>query len=214
MSSRTRGQGGLAGRQVALVLSGAGPQNAAKATEALISGHRPPWVLSAGFAGGLSPELKRHDILMVDHLVDTSGNQLSIDLKVDPASLAAVPGVHVGRLLTADRVIRLPDQKRALFQQYAALAVDMESYAVAEVCRRRRVRFLAVRVINDAVDDELPADVENLLAQKTRAARLGAAASAIWRRPSSVKDMFKLKEHALLASDRLAKFLSGIVEQL
>ncbi|MEE8452488.1 MAG: hypothetical protein V3R99_11260 [Thermoguttaceae bacterium] len=207
-------EGGLKGRAMALVRSGPGRSAAAKATEALIEGHQPQWVVSAGFAGGLHSKLQRNDILMADHLVDTSGNRLELDLKIDPAALAAVPGVHVGRLLTAEGIIRLPDEKRSLGEQYGAMAVDMETYAVAEVCRRRQVRFLAVRVISDAVDDELPPDVENLLKQKTKTAQLGAAAGAIWNRPSSAKDMYQLKENALLASERLAKFLVGIVEQL
>ncbi|MBN2475588.1 MAG: hypothetical protein JXB62_13330 [Pirellulales bacterium] len=207
-------QGRLAERRLALVVAGAGREAAARATEALIDGHQPQWVLSAGFAGGLNPDLKRNDVLMVDRVSDTAGNELAIDLKVDPATLARTPGVHVGRLLTADRVVRLPDEKRALGGQYDALAVDMETFAVAEVCRRRQVRFLAVRVVNDAVDETLPHDVEYLLSQTTRAARLGAAAGALWRRPSSFKDMFRLKENALLASERLAKFLAGMIEQL
>jgi len=207
-------QGMLNGRRLALVLSGPGREAAAKATEALIAGHRPQWVLSAGLAGGLSPDLRRPDILMADQLLDTSGNKLSIDLKVDPAALAEMPGVHVGRLLTADRIIRLPEEKRALGQQHEALAVDMETFAVAEVCRRRQVRFMAIRVINDTVDDCLPPDVEHLLAQKSAAARVGAAMGAIWRRPASFKDMYQLKENALLCSLKLAKFLAAMIERL
>ncbi len=207
-------RGGLKGQRVAVVISGPGRDNAARATEALIAGHQPQWVFAAGLAGGLTPQLGRHEILMVDRLVDTGGQHLALDLKVDPASLAAMPGVHVGRLLSADRIIRLPEEKHALGKQYDALAVDMETYAVAEVCRRREVRFLAVRVIGDAVDDELPPDVEHLLAQKTAAARLGAATAAAWHRPASLKDMYKLRENAVLASNRLAKFLAGMIEQL
>jgi adenosylhomocysteine nucleosidase len=103
-------EGRLKDRPLALILSGHGRQCAARATEALIAGHRPAWVLSAGFAGGLSPQLKRYDILVADHLVDTAGNQLTIDLQLGPAVPAAARGVHVGRLLTADRVVRLPDE--------------------------------------------------------------------------------------------------------
>ena len=90
----------------------------------------------------------------------------------------------------------------------------MESFAVAEVCRARHVRFLAVRVINDAVDDELPRDVEHLLDQKTHAGRFGAVTGAVWRRPGSVKDLWKLRERATSASTRLGKFLVGMMEQL
>ncbi len=218
VTTRGRGfvvrQGALKDRQVALILSGAGRPAAAKATEALITGHRPGWVLAAGLAGGLNPKLHRGDILLADHLVDTAGNQLALDLKLDLAALCRTPGAHVGRLLTADSVVRRPDEKCPLGRLHDAMAVDMESFAVAEVCRRHQVRFLAVRVINDAVDDELPPDVENLLAQKTGPARLGAAVGAVWRRPASFKDIYQLKENALLCSDRLGKFLARLIEQL
>jgi len=210
----TASRGQIAGRNVVIFRSGAGADAAARATEALVQGHQPDWVLSAGFAGALCDRLARHDLLMADGLVDLSGNCLAIDLKVDPQSLAGTPGVHVGRLLTADRVIRLPDEKRALGREHEALAVDMETYAAAEVCRRRQVRLLAVRVISDAVDDELPPDVERLTRQKSTAAQLGAAVGAVWNRPASAKDMYRLRENALLASDRLAKFLESILKQL
>jgi adenosylhomocysteine nucleosidase len=207
-------QGLLGDRRIAVVLAGAGRARAAKAAEALITGHAPQWVLSAGFAGGLDARLRRYDLLLADHVLDMGGNQWTIDMQTDPAALAAAPHVHVGRLLTADHVVRTPDEKQSLGRQYHALAVDMETFAVAEVCRRHRARFLAVRVVNDPADEELPHDVEHLLAQRSGAARLGAALGAIWRRPASLKDMMKLKEHALVASDRLAKFLAGLFEQL
>jgi adenosylhomocysteine nucleosidase len=191
--------------------SGPGRENAARATECLIDGHEPKWVLSCGFAGGLSPKLARHDLVMVDRLADVEGNRLDLELQVDREWLARTPGVHVGRLLTADRVVRLPDEKRSLGQKYEAVAVDMETFAAAEACRRRKTRFMAIRIISDAVDDELPEDIEKLLRQKTTAGRLGAAVGSIWRRPSSVKDMYRLKENALVASDKLAKFLAGVI---
>ena len=143
-----------------------------------------------------------------------AGNQLTLDLQVDPAAMKAAPHVHVGRLLTADHIVRTPAEKQSLGRQYHALAVDMETFAVAEVCRQQQARFLAVRVVNDPADEELPHDVEHLLAQHSGAARLGAALGAIWRRPASFKDMMKLKERALVASDRLAKFVAALIEQL
>ena len=206
--------GGLAGRHLISIRSGTGRQAARRATEALISGHEPKWVISAGFAGGLHPELKRHDILMADDLVDLDGNRLSVDLKVDPAALAHTPGVRLGALLTADRIIRLPDEKRALGDKHHAMAVDMETFEVAQVCRRSKVRFMAVRVITDGVDDELPPDVEHLMEQQTSVRKLGAVVGTVINRPGSVKDMYNLKENALLASDRLAKFLASMIGQL
>jgi adenosylhomocysteine nucleosidase len=207
-------QGGLKGRHVVVIRSSAGRQAASQATEALIQGHRPRWVISAGFAGALCPELCRHSLVMADSLVDTQGHRLSIDLGAAPAALAQTPGVHVGRLLTTDKMVCLPEEKRALGQQYDALAVDMESFAVAEVCQQAGIGFLAIRIISDPVDEQLPRDVERLIGQKTPAARLGAALGTIFNRPSSLKDMLRLKENALVASDRLAKFLASTIQQL
>ncbi len=105
----------------------------------------------------------------------------------------------------------MPADKKKLFQQYSALAVDMETFAVAEVCRRLEVPFSSVRVINDTAADALPRDVHYLLEQKSGAARLGAAFGAVLQRPSSLKDMYQMRENALVASDRLAKFLAEMV---
>ena len=207
-------RGVLNSRNMVLIVAGTGRKAAARAIEALIDGHRPELVISAGFAGGLNDRLKRNDVLMADRLVDTSGDQLSIDMKVDPAALSRMSGVHLGRLLTADSVVRHADEKQALGKRHDAVAVDMESFAVAEVSHRRGVRFLAVRVINDTVDDELPVDIEHLLAQTTTAGRLGAAVGSVWRRPSSFKELYRLRENAVAASDRLAKFISGMIGQL
>jgi adenosylhomocysteine nucleosidase len=206
--------GKLEGRRVVLAQSGAGREAAGRATDALITAHRPPWVISAGFAGGLCAEVRRNDIVMADSVADTHGKRWVIDLRVDPASLAKSPGVHVGRLLTADRIVRRPEEKLKLGEEHGALAVDMETIAVAGVCREEHVRFLAVRVISDPADEALPDDVERLLGQKTGAARLGAVVGTLWKRPGSVKDMFRLKENALTASERLARFLQSTVTQL
>jgi adenosylhomocysteine nucleosidase len=207
-------QGGLQGRHVVLVSAGAGLKSAAGATEALIAGHHPSWIISAGFAGGLQPQLKRHDFLLASEVCDVTGHKLSIDLLVPPESLSKTPGVHVGKLLSVERIIHRAAEKESLGREHAALAVDMESMAVAEVCRQQKIRFLSVRIISDAMHEELPPDVDRLVRKKTTAGKLGAAVGAIAGRPSSLKDMLKLKEEALVATDRLAKFLEGVIVQL
>jgi adenosylhomocysteine nucleosidase len=206
--------GSWEGHRVAVIESGVGREAAATATSDVISLHRPSWVVSTGFAGALTPELRRGHMLMADEVVDVEGDRLEIGLHVDRAAIQAARGLHVGRLLTVDRLIRTAAEKRDLCHQYDAVACDMETMAVAQVCQQRKVRFLAVRIISDAVDDELPKEIERLLDQKSLAAKLGAATGAVFKRPSSIKDMWKLKEDALVASDRLAKFLAGVVRQL
>ena len=129
----------------------------------------------------MTPRLRRGEILMANSLADDAGNSLAIDLKIDPEALEATPGVHVGQLLTIDRLVRQPEERAELAERYGADAVDMETYAVAEMCRRLAVRFLSVRIISDAADDKIPLEIECLLDQKTTVARWGAATGAIFR---------------------------------
>jgi len=206
--------GKLGGREVVIVEGGVGQKAAARATTETIKFYRPNWVISAGFAGSLDEKLRRGHILMADEVVNLAGESIKTDLHLDAASLAATKGLHIGRLVTVDSIIREPAERRALAAQHSALACDMECFAVARVCRDQGIPFLAVRIISDAVDDELPPEIEHLLKQKSLAGQIGAAAGAIFKRLSAAKDLWKLREDALKASDRLAKFLVGVTEQL
>jgi adenosylhomocysteine nucleosidase len=204
-------RGGLFGDvRIALAQSGMGPVAARRATRALIDGHAPDWIISAGFSGALQSQMKIGDIVVGNSIVDRAGTELTIDLKMEanPAS-----GLYVGRLLMVDRIVPTVAEKKALAQDRAAIAVDMESLAVAQVCRESKVRFMAVRVISDDLSADLPSEILSVVGS-SGTVRLGAAVGAIFKRPGSAKDMWRLREQGMDAADRLATFLEGVVEQL
>ena len=202
------------GKNIVVVETGMGRIAAARAAIDAIAIHKPSWVISAGYAGALVDGLPRGYLLMADTVCDVQGTELAVGFKIDRKALKQHKKLRVGRLVTIDEVVRTEKAKRALGDQCNALACDMETAVIAEVCRHEKVRFLSVRVISDAVDDELPREIERLMQQKTLTRQLGAAAGAIFRRPSAIKDLWKLREDAIAFSDRLAKFLAGVVEQL
>jgi adenosylhomocysteine nucleosidase len=204
--------GTLDGKRIVVAEVGVGAEAAARGTADCLAIHQPKWVVSAGFAGGLTPALKKGHILMADEIVDLAGHSLPTTLKIDPATIS--PTLHVGRAVTVDRLIKEPDEKRALAEKHGALACDMESFAVAEVCREAGVKWLSVRIISDTVDDRLPPEIEMLLAEKSLVGKLGTAAAAIVNRFSAVGDMWQLYEDALKCSQRLARFLRGMLEQM
>jgi adenosylhomocysteine nucleosidase len=206
--------GRLGSREVVVVESGVGQKAAGRATAEAIKFYQPRWVISAGFAGGLDEKLRRGHIVMADEVANLGGERLTVGLKLDSQSLAGMKGLHVGRLLTVDSILRQPAERRRLAEQHQSIACDMESFAIAQTCREQGVPLMAIRIISDAVDDELPPEIEHLLAQKSLAGKLGAATGAILKRLSAAKDLWKLREEALKASDRLGKFLVGVVEQL
>lgn len=196
--------------RLGFVQCGMGPQRARRGTRAMIEGHQPKWIIAAGFAGALKPELKVGDIVVAEGVAHPGGRKFSIDLKMkaDPKC-----GLYVGRLLSVDEPVRKSAQKEALGAQHDALAVDMESLAVAEVCREMKVRYLAVRAISDDLSSDLPDDLVALVDNQGKVS-LGAALGTAWRRPASIKEMWRMREQVNYAANRLASFLEGVVERL
>lgn len=197
--------------RLAAVECGGGPARARQATNALIDAHSPDWVVSIGFAGSLVPEVRAGSIFVADEVLEADTKKtLAIDLKMpaDPAN-----GLHTGRLVTTTHIVRLVSEKQALAEQSGAQVVDMESFAIAEVCRQREKKFLCVRVITDDTSADLPPEILTIFG-KTGTLRAGAVAGAFFKRPSSVKDLWRLRgevnEHALT----LARFLDGVLLQL
>jgi adenosylhomocysteine nucleosidase len=204
-------EGECAGKVVALVVAGTGRKAARRAAQLLIDGHRPTWVISAGFAGALDPALARNSILFATEVVAEDGPRWAIDVTIPPE--AESQRIRAGRLLTVDRIVRSANEKAALRAKYQADAVDMESSAVAAVCGERQVRFLSIRVVSDEAGTDLPAEVLSILG-RTGSYRVGAAIGALWRRPSSFKDLWVLREHAVEAADRLAEVVAGALHRL
>lgn len=206
-------QGYLGKRPVAVMLCGVGAEAAQRGCEALLAGHHPRWVISAGFAGGLQPQLKRGDLVLATQVADTAGRQLLIDFKGSlpaPAGLA----IHQGKLLTSKRILASVAEKQATGLATDALGVEMETLAIADVCANAGQRFLALRVISDAMDEEVPRDVEKLIAAKSGVQRAGTILGGLFRRPSLVKDLWRLQEQALVSAENLAKGLVTLIAAL
>jgi adenosylhomocysteine nucleosidase len=205
--------GQLGKRHVALVKSGEGPLASASAAQALIEGHHPGCVIAAGFADALQESLRSRDVIIATHVRDET-REMSLDLPAMDQAVAERDRIFFGRLLTSTESHPSSLRRQELGQRYNAIAIDPDSFAVAEVCRREGVPFLAVRVVLHGPRDEPPAEIRNMAKQQTLAGRLGATVGALVHRPGSVKDMWQVQEDALVASDRLAKCLDNIVAHL
>jgi adenosylhomocysteine nucleosidase len=212
-------EGMLAGKRVALIVAGAGRDSAERGTARLLVGHRPRWIFSAGFGGALDPELRRGDAVVVREVLHDRGDgstpdRLEVDFQLaDPAG--DVPGKRLrsGVVATVDRIARTGAEKKVIRERTGADAVDMETFAVARVCADRGVRFLGLRVVSDEADEDLPPEILTIVGP-TGVFRFGATMGALWKRPSSVKDLWRLYEHAQGGADRLAALVRGLAEQL
>jgi adenosylhomocysteine nucleosidase len=206
--------GTLAEVEVAVVETGVGGAAAARAVTAVLRTHRPRYVISAGFAGALNDGIKRGELLLPTSVLASEQPEILLEAQALIAELPSDVKMHRGRLVSADAIVRLPDEKRELGRRFAAQAVDMETYAVARACQERSTPLFSVRIISDDTGDEIPADIAEIGAQATKLGRVGAALDSLWRRPGSVKDMLRLRERALIASDALADFLVPAIQHV
>ena len=194
--------------RIAAVETGVGFARARRATQSLLDAHSPPWILSVGFSGSLRADICVGQIVVATSISDVHGQSLTLDVSV-PAE--PEKGLHVGPIVNTDAIVRTVDEKQQLAEQTGA--VDLESLAVAQVCRDRGVPFMAVRVISDDMSRDLPPEILSLFGT-TGTVRLGAAVTALWKRPASGKDMWAMRESARKAALKLAGFLDGVVHQL
>lgn len=153
---------------IVAVECGIGKVNAAFAAAVLLTECKADFVLNAGLSGAIS-KVTREDIV-----VGTSYMQCDLDLTAIGYKLAEKPdgeevihpadetlveltkqigSFHYGKLGTGD--IFLTDKaKKELYKELFGLsAFDMETGAIASVCRKCNVPFLSIRKISDDADD-------------------------------------------------------------
>ena len=196
--------------RIAMVESGMGPVRAQRATAALLDAHQPRWIVSTGFCGALIPDMRIGQIVVANEITNPQAETLKIDIGMS-ADLSR--GLYVGRTITVEKMVRTVAEKQLLAENSGAIAVDMETYGIAHLCQERKTRFLAVRAVSDDLSADLPEEIMSLVGE-TGTVRFGAVVGALWKRPGSYKEMWQLRENALIAADHLADFLDGVVKQL
>jgi len=141
-----------------VVYSGAGHVNAKSASELLVAkgANR---LISWGCAAALSESLKPGDLILADELID-AGNVVmaaSADwLAYAKNSLAKFVVIQSGRLAESTSIVSSSKEKKQLHAITGAIALDMESVAVARVAKQHILPFLTIRVIADPVNMDLP----------------------------------------------------------
>lgn len=109
------------------------------------------------------------------------------------ASLVASLATHVngGTLITTDEVIRTPEMKSSLHRAHGAVAVDMESAAVAHVAADSGIGFAAIRAISDGASDALPPGLTVALDVQSGALRAGGVARLLLTKPHLVPRLMR-----------------------
>lgn len=151
------GRDRLDGRATVIV-AGIGPVAAASAARALAEAGAAA-LLSWGVAGGLDPRLRPGAIVLPAEILGPAGERYPTDAawrERERRRLAGREPVCEGAILSQGTAIADPRAKHAAHRASGAVAIDMESAAIAAVAASRGLPFLVLRAIVDAASDALP----------------------------------------------------------
>ncbi|MDD5272044.1 MAG: phosphorylase [Methylovulum sp.] len=142
--------------------SGTGGKNAQAAAELLVA-KGATQLISWGCAAALQPSLKSGDLTLAVSLLDS--NDMVLDINADwhrhsKQILSQTLTVHSGCLAESLSIVSSSKEKQQLQAITGAMALDMESIAIAKIARRKALPFLAIRAIVDPVTMDLPRAIE------------------------------------------------------
>ncbi len=203
-------RGGFIGEitRIAVVEAGEGFANHRAGAELLVKEHRPKWIISAGFSSTLADDVHPGDLVIANEIADTHGQLMPVK-----CTIQARKRIHVGKLIVADDHPITPTQKTSLREQHPGLAVDTGSLAVAQVCNEHGLKFLAIRGIVDAMNEEIPEQAASMIFHPTSRA-LGTAIGTMFKGLRMMSVMNSWRERTNTTASNLDRFLAGIVDQI
>jgi adenosylhomocysteine nucleosidase len=178
-------------------VTGIGRKNAASNIREALAKVRPERVITAGFAGGLNPTLKVATVIYEEDFGAGFGQELE--------KLGALPA----KFYCHRRVAITAAEKRLLYQQSGADAVEMESSVIRTICHEFKVPSATVRVISDDASHDLPLDFNALMTSEDRI-DYHKLFWTILRRPSRIFRLMEFQQQTLAA----ARQLGGVLEDL
>jgi 5'-methylthioadenosine/S-adenosylhomocysteine nucleosidase len=217
--------GCLSGKDILLVETGVGPTKAGNMARFLVENFQIDFIISIGFAGGVKEYLKVGDLLVCDAVLCDHGETGFEDRKARGLARKAMdPGRNEealkkiskrgiafkkGDILTVNRVIDSAEEKKWLGATYAAEAVEMETFSIAEEAEKKGIPLIAFRAISDASHDSL-VNISNLTDEKGEVSKWKAGLYAIFH-PGDIPKLLAMRENSQRAEKALMEAVLAVL---
>lgn len=150
-----------------MITTGIGPVRAATAIQK--HAHQSRLIISTGCCGGLAPQLSPGCLIIPRHVLEYKTGQAFEVPAPDPLGSDAARSIaqKLGlpyrdeSLLSVNQVLTNAHEKRLAYQQSNAVAVDMETAAIAQVAHQMRIPYVSMRSVLDTAEEDLhnPSDL-------------------------------------------------------
>lgn len=209
------------GREVLLAQTGMGRRRAQATTQWLVDHYPITALVSFGFAGALTDELKVGDVVLYSSVhcanVEACPQRVIVSdetllERMKRALEHAAVNVHCRPGVTAAHAVLLAGEKDALADSVGASVVDMESYWVAEIASQRQIPWAVLRSVSDAKSEKLLPFADMLTGDGNVV--WGRAAGYFLRRPHHLSIVWRLARNAKRASTNLSIAIDSVIGEL
>lgn len=159
--------GKIGHHNIIMMTSGIGKVNAAIGTVEMVNLFHPEIIISSGVAGGASTELNVQEVVVS---TQTCYHDVYCGSEMQKGQIMGMPArfessrklqeralkldcgtkINSGLIVTGDWFVDSKEKMRGILNDFPeAMAVDMESAAIAQVCWQYAVPFISFRIISD-----------------------------------------------------------------
>ena len=209
---------------VVVLEGGVGRENAEGATRFALNTFSPEYIISAGFAGAVTPGLEAGSLFLCNPLAAMDGPPAiwseagaepfqSVDegLVRDLTTRVQNAGEQFDSCgcMTVSTFISGTGLKSWIGSSFPVQVVDMESYWVCSVATEQNVPAVVVRSVLDGSDQDLPYFV-SCEARDSRRNRWGRALKHLARHPLDGPGLLRLRTQSRTANESLSRFLEAL----
>lgn len=193
--------------EAAVVHTGVGARVAAPRVQAFVEAENPKLVIGAGFAGATRDEFQPGDIIVGQNFSDPG---------LRSKAMACLAGFRAREavLLTSDSIIDAPAERSTIGREQGADAVDMETAAIAEICRVRGILFLSLRAISDSPAQPFPAPPAVLFDLQRQQTNLRRLLPYLLGHPAAIPALTAFARRVAHARRRLAEAIATVLPHL
>ena len=211
-----------AGHEFLLVESGMGFHNAAKAAELLIRDGCPDLLVSAGFCGGIAPELLAGDVVVAKEIIianDCGFEDIPVPLSPVGRNFVAFEAAEgnrtVGGTFVSTSVVTSKKRLAGMLHgSYPNPVVEMESGAVAIIAAENNIPLLAIRAVSDSAAEELLFSLDEFCDSDLRRIRISKVLLTVLRKPCIIPQLLRLSRSSRRAAEGLTAALSRLFPTL
>ena len=167
--------------------------------------------IAAGFAGSLKSDHRVGDVL-VARAVQQIGTSKTLECSRSLYTAAFLDQAVAAKMfLTTQEVVTTAEEKQRLSP--FGDAVDMESFAILSVAKQKNLPAVAIRVVSDRFDEDMPVDIGTTVDEKGRVT-MGGICRYIAYHPLQLPALIRLGRKSRTAAEALAHFLEAYIKKL